>query len=168
MKKLEDWEFIALCEAGTAEEIRNAIHLQGANVDASDIEGYTALMSAALGNNLEAVKVLVQEGAYLNFQHERGYTALTAAIYSNNLEMVNVLIKAGADVNYENDYGISELMEAVCYGNPDIVNALIKAGARVYAVNTETDETIFDYAESLPDSDDKTKIIAMLKKADAF
>ncbi len=55
--------FLDLCKKGTADEVRRAL-ASGANVNARDKDGVTALMCAARGNaNPDVVKVLLEGGA---------------------------------------------------------------------------------------------------------
>ena len=54
---MSDNDFIELCKSGDAEKVEEAI-LNGANVNAKDDDGWTALMWAALGGHTETAEVL--------------------------------------------------------------------------------------------------------------
>jgi ankyrin repeat protein len=68
----------------------------GADVNAADVNGYSALMFAA--NEPEAVKVLLAYGAKVNAINANHTTALIEASKDGNTESVRLLIQAGADV----------------------------------------------------------------------
>jgi ankyrin repeat protein len=78
----------------------------GANVDATDDDGFTPLIIAANAEppNLDILKLLIAAGANVNVIDKDGFTALNAVSYvDNKYEMTSVLmtsalIKAGADV----------------------------------------------------------------------
>jgi ankyrin repeat protein len=70
----------------------------GANVNAQDISGRTALMYAAKLFKPEVITMLLKAGAKVNAQAHDGWTALMSAAYSNRYpEVISVLLQAGAD-----------------------------------------------------------------------
>ena len=72
----------------------------GADVNASEHKGFTSLMYAAMGGNLNLMKMLIDAGACLNDRDIRnGRTALIAAAWNGHHQCVDALIEAGADVN---------------------------------------------------------------------
>lgn len=132
---MNDEDFLELCEDGTTEEVMTALN-EGANVNASDSRGKTALMSAIKYSETETVNVLLKAGADINARNEDGDTALMlAAQYAEKPETVQLLIKAGADVNAKNDMGYTVLMNAADNSmNPavqDIIAVLLDAGADI-------------------------------------
>lgn len=69
----------------------------GANVNAVDHDGWTALHFAAQSNNYEMAQILIANGAYLNKQNNDGDTPLHVAVKALNSERVlTVLLEAGA------------------------------------------------------------------------
>ena len=81
----------------------NAMLQGGADSNARDASGATALMLAATAGNLEIVKTLLAGGADVKATDELGWTALMKAVYNSDLdqgfpEVVQALIEAGADV----------------------------------------------------------------------
>jgi hypothetical protein len=101
----------------------------GAKVNTPDRYGETALMVAALREDLTAVRQLLAAGAAVNAQDANGLTALFSA---GNVDIAKVLIEHGADVNATSRQGIRPLMEAARYSLP-VVQLLIANGAAVNA-----------------------------------
>lgn len=80
---------------GNLEEVKSLIR-NGADINAKDKYGDTALMGASREGNLEVVKFLVQKGANINVKNEDGNTALMEALGEGNLEVVQYLKSKGA------------------------------------------------------------------------
>ena len=69
---------------------------KGADVNAKNIRGNTALMWASRMGNLEVAKLLLEKGADINAKNLSDETALRKAHASHQLEMVNFLKSHGA------------------------------------------------------------------------
>lgn len=118
----------------------NTLLQQGADANARDIYGATALMVAAHAGNLELVDALLAAGAEVDAKDELGWTALIKACYNDvedrgYPEVVSRLIGAGADPNVKIGYGIRPLMLAAGYGEAAVCEALLAGGADVLARN---------------------------------
>src|SRR5262245_24268090 len=85
---------------------------QGADVNAKDGAGETALMSACAGGNAPAVQLLIGRGADVKVTSKRNETALGFAATSGVQASVEMLLAKGADVNVRNFRGYSPLMFA--------------------------------------------------------
>src|SRR5437879_4201912 len=94
----------------------------GANVNAKDSEGRTALLAAVEARNIRAVKVLIAAGAEVNAANNKGWTALMAA---ETPEIVRALLAAGANVNATNQEDETALMVAALFDTPDVVKVLL-------------------------------------------
>ncbi|MGA9135771.1 MAG: ankyrin repeat domain-containing protein [Candidatus Sulfotelmatobacter sp.] len=109
----------------------------GAEINAQDIDGNTALMGAAGNNNPAVITTLLNVGADINVSNKMGMTALMAAAwYNQNPEVIAILLKAGADVNAEDDKGMTALIYATSVNQnpkPEMITTLLKAGANVNA-----------------------------------
>ncbi len=94
--------------------------------------GETPLMTAARTGKVDALKVLLVNGADVKVKdEERGQTALMWAAAEGNTEAVGILIEFGADIHAVSKGGFTALMFAVREGKSDTVRALLKAGADV-------------------------------------
>ena len=69
----------------------------GADVNARDRNGYTAIFEASA---VEIAQVLIENGADINIAGWRATTPLKYAIRRQNSDLVRYLISQGADVNY--------------------------------------------------------------------
>jgi ankyrin repeat protein len=131
-----------LIEAVNAGDVARVSQLlaSGADVNARDAYGATALMNAAHGGNPEMIEALLAAGAEVDAKDELGWTALMKACFNADLdrgfpEIVARLIAAGADPNVKITYGIRPLMLAAGYGEAGVCQALLAGGADVLARN---------------------------------
>jgi len=125
--------------AGDVERVRELL-AAGADCDARDGEGATALMLAAYAGNLAMVKTLIEAGADVNARGEGGWGALMKAAHNAELDrgfadVAQALIDAGANVEAPIGFGVRPLMLAAGYGETAVVETLLRAGADVLARN---------------------------------
>lgn len=92
---MSDNDFVELCEKGSAQEVEEAI-MNGANVNAKDKDGMTALMLAAEDGYTETANLLLSYGANVNAKNIFGRTALELATMFGRTETANLLRKYGA------------------------------------------------------------------------
>ena len=111
---------------GSAADVAAMVE-RGANVNARNDEGVTALMLAALDG--AKVRALLAHGADPNVRSEDGRTALHVAAERGALDVVRQLLAAGASVSFNGSD--SPLALAAATGNVDLVHALVEAGAPV-------------------------------------
>lgn len=129
-------------------EVMNLLLENGANAEAKDKFGRTAVLAAVMSRNTEAVTSLLAGGAKVNARDLRQGTTLQMAAGSfGNEQMVNALVKAGADVNAVDKNGQTPLMWAARWGDAGRVELLVKAGARV-DVRDDKGMTALDYARN--------------------
>jgi ankyrin repeat protein len=72
---------------------------RGAEVDARDRYGQTALMLAAHAGYREVVEILIAHQANLNITAKFGLSALMLALVAGHTEVARVMAKAGADLS---------------------------------------------------------------------
>jgi len=72
---------------------------RGADVNALDRHGQTALMLAAHAGHREVVEILIAHRANLNITAKFGLSALMLAVVAEHAEVARLLVKAGADLS---------------------------------------------------------------------
>lgn len=112
---------------------RNKLLATGADVNAAQVDGTTALHWAVFHDDAEAVAALLRAGAKANAINRYGVPPLAAACTNGNAVIVQQLLAAGADANTELKGGETMLMLAARAGNADAVKALLARGAKVDA-----------------------------------
>lgn len=102
----------------------------GADVNARSNTGTTPLMYAALNNDIQSARLLLQQGANADIQEQNeGMTALMYAIKRGHFDIVKILSKE--PLNTANEIrtfnGDTTLLTAVKTGNLQIVDALLES-----------------------------------------
>jgi ankyrin repeat protein len=95
------------------------------------------LVSASEVGDVEAVKMLLQMGAYVHAQDSGGRCALVAAAYKNNIEIAGLLIAAGADVNLKDNTIQSAFLISAMQGYLDFMKKTLEAGADVNSTDSD-------------------------------
>ncbi|HEY3040053.1 MAG TPA: ankyrin repeat domain-containing protein [Pyrinomonadaceae bacterium] len=86
------WQIAETGDIGQLEELL----ARGADVNASNEEGVTALMVAAYHGRLQMVQALTDHGADLNAMDTAGFTAAMLADHSGHEEILRTLVRRGA------------------------------------------------------------------------
>jgi ankyrin repeat protein len=102
-------------------------------VNAQTNLGETPLMLAAIYNQLELAKTLIQRGADVN---KPGWTPLHYASTRGHREMMRLLIENEAYIDSETESGTTPLMMASYYASPLAVKLLLEEGADPTLVNS--------------------------------
>lgn len=116
----------------------------GANVNAADSEGNTALILAAEHASEDIVRVLLQYAPHVNATDRNEATAVWFAINYNRIGVVRLLLAKGADVGEP-----ALLGEVAAAGNDAMLRLLLAHGARantVYDILSRT--ALMDAAEN--------------------
>lgn len=106
----------------------------GADVNAKNNIGKTALMFAAEDGRLDIVAMLLEKGADVNAIWGNGFKALDYALNGNTnekLDITKLLIKAGSNLESKDICGQTVLMRAVYNGYIEVVKLLLDAGVDV-------------------------------------
>ena len=94
------------------------------NIELTEEAGATPLYVAAESGQLEAVRFLIQAGAYIDTEDESGATPIYTASQNGHADVVDCLVKAGADKEKCKRYGGSPLSIATWRGHFDVLDAL--------------------------------------------
>lgn len=111
-----------------------ALVAQGADVNAVDANGSTALHFAADRGRTEVVRFLLDRGANVNAKSQSGSTPLLFAAKSGSLETIRLLLDRGAEVNVETGAGQghinwSPLSTVADSGSLETMQLLLSRGA---------------------------------------
>lgn len=112
--------------AATHHENTDAIEMlvqKGAEIDAQENSGKTALMRAAYFQNEKGVKKLLELGTNLEIVDNEGYTAIFYAVQSGKLQIVETMIAYGARLDRRDNGGFT-ILDIV--PRPDILESIIK------------------------------------------
>ncbi|MGL5028764.1 MAG: ankyrin repeat domain-containing protein, partial [Wolbachia pipientis] len=83
---------------------------KGVNVNAADVEGYTALHLAVTEKRLETVRELIKSGGNVNAEEYRNKcTPLHLACMVGKVEIVEELVKAGAEIEQADKFGMTAM-----------------------------------------------------------
>lgn len=130
-------KLIKQAEKGNTAKVLSLLK-QGADINATDDDGWTALHSAIGMNHWETAEALIAAGAEVNTRRKEQLldtTPLMDAAACGSLSTVKALLEAGAEVNAATTLGTTALIYAASDGNADIVRLLLDAGADVHARN---------------------------------
>ncbi|XP_043643652.1 E3 ubiquitin-protein ligase MIB2 [Drosophila teissieri] len=100
---------------------------KGANVNAVDKEGDSALHYAAFGNQPATMRVLLQHGAEVNFLNSSHCSALHICAHKKTPHCVRELLQHNANVNIQDSYGDTALHDAIGKENTEVVELLCNA-----------------------------------------
>lgn len=131
---------------GDLEAVR-ALLKQGADVNAAQGDGMTALHWAAMNNQSELAKVLLYAGANVRAATRiNAYTPLFLASQHGHADVIELLLRAGADARAVSATGSTPLMLAAASGHVRAVELLLEAGADVNARERARGETALMFA----------------------
>lgn len=116
----------------------------GADVNAVNKHGMTALLNTATNDSPALAEFLIQEGADPSLGDNWGRTPLMRAAYLGFDKVVTVLLDGGAGVTARTPAGETALSQAASAGNTQNVKLLLAGGAQV-------DQTVIDVAQKRDD-----------------
>jgi ankyrin repeat protein len=120
-----------------------ALVKHGANPNALEVQRYDIITIAAVGNDVEMLKLAIELGCKAqNITSPYDGTALIAAAHLGHAGVVRALIAAKAPLDHVNNLGWTALIESIVLGNggknhTDTLDALVKAGANVNLADRE-------------------------------
>jgi len=144
--------------AGDAAAVR-ALLKQGADVNASQGDGMTALHWAVMHGDTSLTRTLLTAGAKVTAATRLdAYTPLLVAAMNGSAEEVAILLEAGASCLAATSNGATALMLAAGSGNADAVKRLLDGGADPNATERARGETALMFAAAR----NRAPVIAML------
>ena len=131
---------------GDLESVRTLLR-DGADVNAAQGDGMTALHWAALRGDAEMVSVLVYAGANVASTTRLGaYTPLHLASRDGRAEAVTLLIEAGSDPDAAATTGVTPLHFAAAGGDVPTLTSLLETGVEVDARENSNGQTPLIFA----------------------
>jgi ankyrin repeat protein len=103
------------------------------DVNATQVDGSTALQWAVYREDAEMVDLLIRGGADVMAANRQGATPLMMASIYGNAAIIDRLLKAGAGATSLGPNGETMVMFAARNGNPQAITVLVEAGANVNA-----------------------------------
>ena len=136
---VEEFSECPLCKAakeGDSDRV-DILLAAGANPNAVDKKGSTALMYAAGKGHAEIAKSLLDAGANPNVVDDDGWTALIVATFEGHYEVVKILLDGEANPNVAGKDDWTALIQAAINGNTEISKIMLSAGANPNAADNE-------------------------------
>jgi ankyrin repeat protein len=155
-----------VADAAMAKDVASvrALLKQGADVNAAQGDGMTALHWAASNGDLELAQMLMYAGANLRATTRlNGYTPLFLASREGRAPVVEALLKAGAEADPRSSTGSTPLMLAAASGNADAVKLLLDGGANANAHENARGQTPLMFAAAY----DRVAAVELLTKRGA-
>jgi ankyrin repeat protein len=122
-------DIVSVVRSGSLNSLKHMLSL-GADVNATDGFGVTALMEASLSNRAKMVRLLLENGAGTEaVENSNGCNALTFACLSGRSEVVRILLDHGGNVNAQDRFRRTPLMASAATGNIGAVQHLLANGA---------------------------------------
>jgi ankyrin repeat protein len=129
-------ELIEAARAGDVDAVESLIE-RGAEVDARDRDGETALIAAAYGNHVDVAGALVEAGADVNVKDETQQSAYLIATseVGDEVALLELMLDNGADVDAKDRFNGTGLIRAAERGHVAIVARLLETPIEVDHVN---------------------------------
>ena len=125
-KKVDEMnqQLIVAAEKGDTDRMLKLLQ-DGADINATDGRGRTAVMAATYENKADMVKALINKGADINIRDNNLNNVLLYAGASGYLDIVKLAIDAGADTKLTNRFGGTALIPASERGHVEVVQELL-------------------------------------------
>ncbi|MDV6341099.1 ankyrin repeat domain-containing protein [Nitrosomonas sp. Is24] len=108
------------------------------NINATDINGCTALMWASEENQIDTVKLLLDKGAEVDITDQAESTALLkASFFNNHSHIVKLLLENDANIDATDEGGCTALIQACLANHTETVKLLLDNDAQVNAISVD-------------------------------
>jgi ankyrin repeat protein len=134
-----DAGLFAAVASGKVDQLRQAL-ANGANVNAGDAIGRSALSLAARNGDVAMIEALLDAGAKIEAADPIGFTPLMEAARDGKVQAAVALIARGANVRQRaraNGLELAPLHLATASGHEDLVRLLVERGADIDARDSE-------------------------------
>ena len=132
----KEMKLVSAAERGDARAVQLLLE-EGANVDARDEGGRTALIAAAYGNRLDVARSLIEAGADVNAKDQTQQSAylISTSEVGDDPRMLELTLRNGANVHSLDSYNGTGLIRAAERGHVRIVERLLQTSVEVDQVN---------------------------------
>jgi ankyrin repeat protein len=134
---------------GEVDRLRRLLDSNPRLVNEHDAWGATPLAYAALANQTNTLRLLLERGASVNATNRYGASALLEATTRGHVSVVATLLEGGADPNLPDKDGIAPLLAASLSGSTNLGQALLVRGARIDAAHRPSGITSLYWAAML-------------------
>lgn len=104
----------AAANLNTDAHVRFLLEKDVFDVNKQDEEGRSALHFAAMANQADGAKLLLEAGALVDLKDKSGHTPLFLAAFSGMTSSMKVLLEAGGCIDSEDDDEMTPFEQAVC------------------------------------------------------
>ena len=132
----------------------------GADANATEPDGTTALHWTVRGNDLASTRRLIDAGAAVNTANRYGVTPLALAATNGNGALVELLLGAGADPESPGPGGDTALMLAARTGRLEAITPLLDAEAAVNTTEAWRGQTALMWAAAAGNAEAVTALVA--------
>jgi len=126
----DSWGLRALHHAASANDGNGSLENllgAGANIDAQDNEGRTALLMAAQNGMLSNAALILKHGASMELSENEGWTPLLSCLFWNMHDSIRWLLHNGASLSARTGDGDTVLHVAAQYGDVATIDILLEA-----------------------------------------
>ena len=140
----------SLIDAARNQDIEQVSQLlaDGADPNARQTDGATALHWAAYHEDLDLADLLIKAGAAASAVNRLNASPLYLAVRGGNAELTKLLLDAGANPNVTLDMGETPIMTAARAGSAAAVQYLIDSGANVNGREESREQTALMWASA--------------------
>lgn len=127
--------------------IINTMIRYGADIEARDAIGATALHRSIIAGSEKATRLLIQKGADVSVCTESRSTSLHFAAMEGHYDIARLLLDMEVGVNAKNSYGMTALHYAASSANTPVLSLLISHDADIESTDGHDETALYRAAE---------------------